>query len=145
MDSPVGRIISVAPGHATVSVDATAVCARCAAGKGCGAGLLTGRDRSRLIDVNVAPGMGLQVGDEVKLTLAPSHLLRAAILAYGLPLCAVIIVLAVAWIISGTLNDVVAVVLATSGLIAGALMGRHLLNRDGCLKNFVPTVAERNA
>ncbi len=145
MDSPVGRIVSVASGHATVSVDAAQVCARCAAGKGCGAGLLTGAGRSRLIDVNVPPGMDLKPGDDVKLTIAPSHLLHAAVLAYGLPLAGVVIALGIAWIMSRTLNDVLAVVLAICGLVAGALLGRHFLNQHGCLKNLVPTVSERNA
>lgn len=145
MDSPVGRIVSVAPGHATVLVDAALVCARCAAGKGCGAGLLTGASRSRLIDVSVTPGMDLKPGDDVRLTLAPSHLLRAAVLAYGMPLAGVIIALGIAWIMSRTLNDVLAVTLAICGLVAGALFGRHFLNQDDCLKNLVPTVSERNA
>ncbi|MCH6549839.1 MAG: SoxR reducing system RseC family protein [Proteobacteria bacterium] len=145
MDSPVGRIVSVAPGHATVMVDAALVCARCAAGKGCGAGLLTGASRSRLIDVSVTPGMDLKPGDDVRLTLAPSHLLRAAVLAYGMPLAGVIIALGIAWMMSRTLNDVLAVTLAICGLVAGALFGRHFLNQDDCLKNLVPTVSERNA
>lgn len=145
MDSPVGRIVSVAPGHATVLVDAALVCARCAAGKGCGAGLLTGASRSRLIDVSVTPGMDLKPGDDVRLTLAPSHLLRAAVLAYGMPLAGVIIALGIAWMMSRTLNDVLAVTLAICGLVAGALFGRHFLNQDDCLKNLVPTVSERNA
>ena len=145
MDSPVGRIVSVAPGHATVMVDAALVCARCAAGKGCGAGLLTGASRSRLIDVSVTPGMDLKPGDDVRLTLAPSHLLRAAVLAYGMPLAGVIIALGIAWIMSRTLNDVLAVTLAICGLVAGALFGRHFLNQDDCLKHLVPTVSERNA
>ncbi len=145
MDSPVGRIVTVGPGHATVSVDAAQVCARCAAGKGCGAGLLTGASRLRLIDVDVPPGMDLKPGDDVKLTIAPSHLLHAAVLAYGLPLAGVVIALGIAWIMSRTLNDVLAVVLAICGLVAGALLGRHFLNQHGCLKNLVPTVSERNA
>ena len=117
MDSPVGRIVSVAPGHATVMVDAALVCARCAAGKGCGAGLLTGASRSRLIDVSVTPGMDLKPGDDVRLTLAPSHLQRAAVLAYGMPLAGVIIALGIAWIMSRILNDVLAVTLAICGLV----------------------------
>ncbi len=145
MDSPVGRIVTVGPGHATVSVDAAQVCARCAAGTGCGAGLLTGASRFRLIDGDGPPGMDLKPGDDVKLTIAPSHLLHAAVLAYGLPLAGVVIALGIAWIMSRTLNDVLAVVLAICGLVAGALLGRHFLNQHGCLKNLVPTVSERNA
>ncbi len=145
MESPVGRIVSVADGQATVSVNAGAICARCAAGKGCGAGLLTGSNRSRLIDVQIIPGLDLKVGDEVKLTLAPSHLLRAAIFAYGLPLLGVIVALGIAWYLNETMNDRFTVILAIGGLLAGAMFGRHFLNKDGCLKNLVPTVAERNA
>ena len=145
MDSPVGRIVSIADGQATVAVDAAAICARCAAGKGCGAGLLTGSNRSRLIDVQITPGLDLKVGDEVRLTLAPSHLLRAAIFAYGLPLLGVIVASGIAWYLSETLNDRFAVILAIGGLLTGAMFGRHFLNKDGCLKNLVPTVAERNA
>ena len=145
MDPPVGRIVSIADGQATVSVDAAAICARCAAGKGCGAGLLTGSNRSRLIDVQITPGLTLKAGDEVRLTLAPSHLLRAAIFAYGLPLLGVIVALGLAWYLNETLNDRFAVILAIGGLFTGAMLGRHFLNKDGCLKNLVPTVAERNA
>ncbi len=145
MDSPVGRIVSVADGQATVAVDAAAICARCAAGKGCGAGLLTGSNRSRLIDVQITPGLDLKVGDEVKLTLAPSHLLRAAIFAYGLPLLGVMVAPGIAWYLNETLDDRFAVMLAIGGLLTGAMFGRHFLNKDRCLKNLVPTVSERNA
>ena len=145
MDSPVGTIVSIADGHATVSVDAAIVCARCAAGKGCGAGLLTGSDRTRLIEVQVSPGLGLKAGDKVKLTLSPSNLLRAALLAYGLPLGGIIIALGMAWFLKQTLDDRLAVLLAIGGLVGGILVGRYLLNKDGCLKNLVPSISERHA
>ncbi len=145
MESPVGRIVSIADGQATVSVDAAEVCARCAAGKGCGAGLLTGSKRTRLIEVQLSPGMETAVGDEVKLSLAPSHLLRAAIFAYGLPLVGIVIALALASIVNQALDDQMAIALAISGLVIGGLLGRHFLNKDACLKNLVPTIAERNA
>ncbi len=145
MESPVGRIVSLADGHATVSVDAAANCARCAAGKGCGAGLLTGSNRSRLIEVQLASGLGLKVGDEVKLALAPANLLRAALLAYGLPLGGMLIALGVAGFLDRALDDQIAVVLAVGGLAGGTLLGRYYLNKDGCLKNLVPTISERNA
>ncbi len=145
MESPVGRIVSIANGHANVSLDAAANCARCAAGKGCGAGLLTGSNRTRLIEVQLAPGLGLKVGDEVKLTLAPSNLLRAAILAYGLPLGGIVVAVGIALLLNHTLDDRIAVVLAIGGLVSGVLLGRHYLNKDGCLRNLVPTISGRNA
>ncbi len=145
MDSPVGRIVSIADGHATVSVDAAAVCARCAAGKGCGAGLLSGSNRARLIEVQLSPGLGLKAGDEVKLTLAPAHLLRAAVLAYGLPLGGIVIAPGAAWFLNQSLDDHVAIALAIGGLLIGGLFGRHFINKEACLKNLVPTISERNA
>ncbi len=145
MESPVGRIVSIADGQATVSVDAAEICARCAAGKGCGAGLLTGSKRTRLIEVQLSPGMEIAAGDEVKLSLAPSHLLRAAIFAYGLPLVGIVIALALASVLNQALDDQLAIVLAISGLVVGGLLGRHFLNKDACLKNLVPTISGRNA
>jgi sigma-E factor negative regulatory protein RseC len=145
MDLPVGRIISVAPGRATVSVEVSSACARCAAGKGCGAGLLGGGQRSSLLDVHVATDMDLKVGERVSLSLAPSQLLRAACLAYGLPLGAVIVALGIGWAVAGRMSDAVALLLAAAGLIAGTLLGRHYLNRGACLREFVPTVSGRNA
>lgn len=145
MESPVGRIVSISDGRAIVSVDAAAVCARCAAGKGCGAGLLTGSNRTRLIEVNLSPGLEVDTGDEVVLSLAPSHLLRAAVFAYGLPLGGIVIALGTAWILNQTLDDHAAIVLATGGLIMGASLGRHWLKKDACLRNLVPTISERHA
>jgi len=145
MESPVGRIVSIADGQATVSVDTAEVCARCAAGKGCGAGLLTGSNRTRIIEVQLSPGMEIEPGDEVKLSLAPSHLLRAAVFAYGLPLIGIVVALGVASILNQGLDDHFAIALAISGLVMGGLLGRHFLNKESCLKNLVPTISERNA
>ncbi len=81
----------------------------------------------------------------MKLELAPANLLRAAFLAYGLPLGGIIIALGVAGFLDRALDDQLAVVLAVGGLVGGVLLGRHYLNKDGCLKNLVPTISERNA
>jgi len=145
MNSPVGTIVSIADGHATVSVDAAPICARCAAGKGCGAGLLAGSNRSRLVDVPLTAGMQFKAGDEVRLSLQPAHLLRAAVFAYGLPLGGVVLALGLAWSLNQSLDDRFAVVLAVAGLVAGVLVGRHFLNEDGCLRNLAPTISTRNA
>jgi sigma-E factor negative regulatory protein RseC len=145
MESPVGRIVSIVDGRATVSVDAAEVCARCAAGKGCGAGLLTGGNRTRLIEVQLAPGMEIVAGDEVRLSLAPSHLLRAAVFAYGLPLLGIVSALALASVLNQALDDQLAIALGISGLVVGGLLGRHFLNKDACLKTLVPTISERRS
>ena len=109
------------------------------------AGLLTGSNRTRLIEVQLSPGMEIEAGDEVRLSLAPAHLLRAAVFAYGMPLGGIVIAVGIASILNKALDDHLAIALAISGLVIGGLLGRHFLNQDVCLKNLIPTVSERNA
>ena len=90
MDNPTGTIHSlVADVHgarAIVEVDLSTACPRCAAGKGCGAGLLVGSSRLRQVEAAIGPGMVLAEGDSVEISLASSNLLQAALIVYGLPL-----------------------------------------------------------
>ncbi len=140
MDSLVGKIVSIGPGSATVTVERTAACPRCAAGKGCGAGLLGGTRTSALLEVPLSAACSLREGDEVRLTLEPSHLLRATLLVYGLPLAGIVLMLIAGWFISKPLTDAEAVAYAIAGLAAGLIAGRRQLNRHECLQRFVPTI-----
>lgn len=128
--------------RATVSVDAAAVCPRCAAGQGCGAGLFVGRPRPAELEVEVAPGLVLEPGDRVSLEIVPSRLLRTAWQAYGLPLAGLVAgALAAAWAAPG--GELAAVLGALFGLVAGAIAGRRALSRNGQLGHCVPTAAEK--
>jgi sigma-E factor negative regulatory protein RseC len=144
MNVPEGKVVLVGRGFATVSVNATAACARCAAGRGCGAGLLQKR-RKRLIRVNVAPGLALKVGDPVRLELAPRHLMRAAWLAYGLPLATMLIAVGAASALVDSGNELVAVLFGAGGLFTGTWTGRRILAKDDCLSRIMPTACERIA
>ncbi len=141
MQTPVGKIVSIGPGTATVAVERTAACPRCAAGKGCGAGLLSGSKRPAMLEVSLSPHLSLNEGDEVRLMLEPSHLLQATVLVYGLPLAGIVLMLVVGWVISRPLSDPEAIAYAAAGLAAGFLTGRWQLNRQNCLKQFVPKIA----
>ena len=143
MDSPVGKIVSIERGSATVTVERTAACPRCAAGKGCGAGLLSGGKTSALFEVPLSAASSFREGDEVRLTLEPSHLLRATLLVYGLPLAGIVLMLMAGWFISGPLTDAEAIAYAIAGLAAGFFAGHWQLNRHACLKQFVPKIEGR--
>ena len=80
-------------------------------------------------------------GDEVRLTLEPAHLLRATILVYGLPLLGIVIMLLLGWSMMGPLSDLQAIAFAAAGLAAGLGVGRWQLNRQECLKHFVPKIS----
>jgi sigma-E factor negative regulatory protein RseC len=143
MDSPVATIISIDNGLATVSVDRTVACARCAAGKGCGAGLLGGERTPAVIELPAPEGMRLAAGDRVSLELLPANLLEASLLVYGLPLAGVVAALTAGWMIAGTLSDASAIVLAITGLLAGMAAARYRIHRNRCLQRLVPKIAMR--
>jgi sigma-E factor negative regulatory protein RseC len=139
MNAPEARVVAAGSDFATVSVEAVAACARCAAGRGCGAGLLQ-QGRTRLIEVSVAAGLDLEPGDRVRLELAPERILRAAWLAYGLPLLAMVLGVAFAAGMAQPVNDFVAVVAGAGGLAGGVVLGRGLLRKHACLRTIRPVV-----
>jgi positive regulator of sigma E activity len=95
------------------------------------------------MQVRVADGLELNAGDQVHLDLPPDGLLRAAWLAYGLPLSTMVVAVAVATAIVDIANDSAFVVSGVVGLAAGVLAGRRKLAGDRCLRRLTPVVCER--
>jgi len=143
MDSPIATIVSLADGMATVTVSRSVVCARCAAGKGCGAGLLNGNPEPARLRLPVPGAMRLRVGDQVYLELSADGLLKASFLAYGLPLLGAVTALLAGWLIAGSLNDASTIGLAIAGMLAGLVAARVRIGRDRCLEQFVPKITTR--
>lgn len=145
MDNPTGRILSLVDGadgaRAVVRVSAAAACPRCAAGKGCGAGIFAVGNSEREIEVRIPAGLTIAVDDVVEISLAPDNVLQAAILVYGLPLSGAILAAAVAYAFS--LGDVGAAMAALLGLGGGLAAGRWKLRQPDCLRGFVPSVERR--
>ena len=144
MDNPRGTIESLRRDergvHAIVGVDAAAACPRCAAGRGCGAGILVGSGARRHVEAVVRPGLELQEGDLVEIELAPDDLLRAALIVYGLPLAGALLGVAIAYALGA--KDIAAVTAALAGLVAGLLLGRSRLRQKRCLSRFVPRISK---
>lgn len=143
MQQPVAEIVRLSGHTATVAVDAGIACARCAAGKGCGAALLAGDPGVRHFEVAVPEGLELASGDRVRLTLAPRHLLEASLAVYGWPLLALVAVPAVANMLWGPLSDGLLLVLAALAVGGTLYRTRRRLARDPCLERFVPSIAGR--
>jgi sigma-E factor negative regulatory protein RseC len=144
VDFPRGHILSLHQGYAIVSVVSGAACARCASGKGCGAGLIAVADRPREIKVPLADGLPLKAGDPVALAIPPADLLRGAIYAYGLPLAGMVFALASARLLQGPLTDLVAVLVAAGGLAVAWTGSRLSLQRPQCFLRFQPVIITRN-
>jgi len=147
MENPRGRIISVKHSeptpYALVEVDATVQCARCAAGKGCGAGLLGGSSGSRRIEALIGAGLAVSEGDEVRIELEPRNLLRASLIVYGVPLVSAVTAAALAY--WADLRDLDAALAALGGIVFGLFLARFRLGKSDCLRQFTPTVIERIA
>ena len=143
METAVGRVEAVRDDRITVVVDSPVACRRCASGKGCGAGLLTGTERVRRIDVSAPPGMRLAVGDAVTLSLSPGHLLRAASIAYGLPLLTLVAAVGVSRLAGSGTSETAAIAAAIIGLVAGIVTSRRILGRRRACEHFVPAIDGR--
>jgi sigma-E factor negative regulatory protein RseC len=146
MDHPEGTVVllggSAGSPHALIDVDPAVACPRCAAGKGCGAGMLAVVGRgTRRVEASVPDGMVLAVGDRVAVSLLPENLLTAAAIAYGLPLAGA--VLGASTALYAAANDLMAAGAASIGLAAGILAARLRLRQGACLHRFVPVVHAR--
>lgn len=143
METAIGQVRSVDDGTISVVVESPVACRRCAAGKGCGAGLLTGSRKSRRIDVLAPPGMNPAIGDTVTLALPPRQLLRAAAIAYGLPLASLVLAALFAWIAGAGPDSLAAVGIVFTGLAIGFVISRQLLVREAVCEKFVPIIDGR--
>lgn len=145
METPEGRVVkivrSAAGERVIVDVDAAAACPRCAAGRGCGAGILQGSGEVRRVEAMIESGITLREGDSVRLQLEGSSVLKASAIVYGIPLAGAAVGAACAYLFG--LGDAGASLLAIGGLAAGFAVGRRRLRRRDCLAAFTPTAVGR--
>ena len=147
MDRPQRRIIELhpdaVPARAVVEVVTSARCPRCAAGKGCGAGLLDGGASPRRVDALLPADLEFHRGDRVWLELAPEDLLEAGLIAYGVPLLAMLTAAGGAYLAG--LGELGAVLATLLGALLGIAVGRDRLRRRNCLRRLTPRVTGRFA
>lgn len=142
MHKPQGQVLSFVHddlgSRAVVDVVAGVACPRCASGKGCGAALFA--NAGRRVEASVPEDLIVSAGDVVEISLAPDNLLRAALIVYGIPLLGALLAAAVAYGFS--LGDVAAAVAALAGLFSGLVIARRRLDRQRCLRQFIPTISK---
>jgi positive regulator of sigma E activity len=130
--------------RATVDVDTSVVCPRCASGKGCGAGIFSSTGKTRRIEAilsSSASSANVAEGDNVHLTLESRSLLRAAWIVYGWPLLGAATGALLANI--NALGDAMAAGAALAGLALGVTLARANLGRKACLSQFVPIASHQ--
>jgi len=147
MENPSGRVIAIHCGeslsHALVEVDVAVQCARCAKGRGCGAGVFGSSAGKRRVDAQVAAGLAIEQGDEVRIELPPRNLLQASLILYGVPLFTAVSAVFAAHLAG--FGELFAVLASIAGLVTGMLVARFQLRNTGCLRRFRPTIVARIA
>jgi len=145
MEQAFGSVIAIqsetSPSSAEVEVSGGLTCARCASGRGCGAGLLGSSNKNRRVTARIASGITVQEGDEVCMELESRRLLQAAWLVYGTPLAAALIASAGAYLTR--LPDIYAAVAALVGAGVGVAIARSRLRKTTCLRQFMPIIVAR--
>lgn len=116
-------------------------CARCASGRGCGADIRGDDGSPRRVKALIPAGYELEVGDDVRIELAPERVLAAALIAYGIPLVGAVVGAGAGYL--ADLGDAGAAASALAGLAAGAVLGRARLRRDRSLRHLTPTIVAR--
>lgn len=142
MNTTIGTVLRVngedGQRNALVEVSAGTVCARCAAGKGCGAGLFGKRETMRQIAVAVPRRASLREGDTVKLVMQSRDLLIASAIVYGWPLAGGVLGAFAAGQLGG--SDAIAAVAALAGIAAGLWLARRRVRDVACLQRFTPRI-----
>ena len=146
MDSPQGQVIDiVAPDGderlAIIKVEAAVACARCAAGKGCGAGLFANGE-ARRVEARIPDSLRVAEGDTVAIDLADRALLPAAIIVYGWPLAGAAVGAILARL-GPWAGDAITAAGAAGGLVIAAWLAHRRLRADDCVSRFRPVVLGR--
>lgn len=140
MESVAAKIREINGRVATVVVTAAPMCPRCAAGRGCGAGIFHSGTNYPSMRIALPPSLRVEVDDEIRLAIDPRKLLLGAGLAYGIPLVAMVVALFVAQWVFGGMGDMGGIVVASGGLLTGMAVSRIYLARKPACKELIPVV-----
>lgn len=121
-----GEIVEVAGDRVLVRAKSRGGgCGRCDQPGGCGSAKITGALRSPELDVWLANDIGAAVGDAVLVCMADDAPLRAALIAYMVPVAGIVLGAAAGVVFAGA-SDLHALLGAAAGLLLGLLLGRRL-------------------
>lgn len=114
------RVVAVQGGDIVLEPEQTTACGHCVSSTVCGIGSNASRIHARRF--TMVNTMGLGIGDRVVVGVSESSLLRASIVAYGLPLVAMLTGMIVGQQSTG--EDVWAMAGAAAGLAIGLVVAR---------------------
>lgn len=139
-----GRVLRIEGPYVWVACESQQACELCAAGRGCGGGLLGRVLGTRLLEVRAVSGHGeVAAGDSVEIGLEESAVLRGAIITYVLPLLAVLVGVVVGWSIGPPASDGWQLLGVAVGLAVGLTAVRRMSRRVASDRRYQPVVLGR--
>ena len=111
-------------------------------GKGCGAGLFGANAGAITLNIELPASGAFNAGESVRLAIPSSRLLRASMLAYGLPLLGALGLTMFGWLFVQPFSDAAAALFAMCGLLIGFFVGRRRLQNESCARQFQPEVLQ---
>jgi sigma-E factor negative regulatory protein RseC len=135
------RVLSVEPGFAWVETERRSSCSSCSASSGCGTSVVATLFGERTNRLRVSDDIGVEVGERVVIGISDSALTRASLLAYLLPLVALMLS-AFATRRAGAEDGVVALI-GILGLALGLLVTGRLTGGVSARDRFQPVLLRR--
>ena len=145
MQTRPARVVDLDDQSITVTVSAESACPRCAAGKGCGAGLLGSSRGDTRLQLPRPSGRRILIGDAVEISLQSERLLWASMLAYGLPLVLLVAALLVLRLLAPSASETTQVLTAATVVGASVAGARHYLRNQQCMQRLTPCLSIEQA
>ena len=135
------RVVSVEDGFASVETARGSSCSSCAAESGCGTSVVAKLLGERTSRLRVFDRIGVEVGDRVVIGIADSVLTRASVLAYLLPLLALMLTVFAAQ--AAGAEDAVVALVGILGLALGLLAAGRLTEGASARERYRPVLLHR--
>jgi sigma-E factor negative regulatory protein RseC len=135
------RVLFVESGFAWVETARRSSCSSCSVSSGCGTSVVAKLFGERTNRLRVSDGIGVAVGDRVVIGIADAALIRASVLAYLLPLVALMstaFAAQAAWA-----EDGVVAMFGILGLLAGLWLTGLLTGTKSARERFGPVLLHR--
>ncbi len=138
-----GRVIEVGQDFAVVETQRKVACQSCAVNKGCGTGVIARVLGNKRFYIEVLNPVQARVGEDVVVGIEDDALVSSSLLAYALPLVAML-----AGGIAGDLmagSEGVVILSSLAGFVAGLWAVRHISRRMAREARYRPVILSRRA
>ena len=135
------RVVEVQDGVIWLQPEQTSTCGSCASAGQCGKGIGSLASRNEARRFSIAHQNGLGVGERIVVGVAPRILVKAALIAYGLPLTTALAAAGIAQSWFG--SDLATLLAAATGLACGLWMARLGARRLSASGELAPRFLRR--